>query len=252
MATDVRARRLSLNSIGCGCFLSLFVLVGVAAAAPDTPKTPAEIRAEIERKRAEIERKRAEMEQRRLERERKRAETKTSKASPKAEEESPIALLNLVPGPDNPSGGPRQYTATDGTFKFHMAGTPNKQTLKVAGVAMTMFMTEEPSGAFAVAVADMPIPAGESADKIETRLDGAREGMLRNINAKLTAEYKTALNRKYPGREIRADLPQKVGIVRARIYIVNKRCYQVMVIGFPSLVNSTDSTKFLDSLTVTP
>jgi hypothetical protein len=75
--------------------------------------------------------------------------------------------------------------------------------------------------------------------------------MISNIKAKLTSASRTTLDGKYPGRNVEAELPDKKGILRARIYFVGQRLYQIVVLGKNQLVDSKDATKFLDSLVVT-
>jgi hypothetical protein len=60
-----------------------------------------------------------------------------------------------------------------------------------------------------------------------------------------------ARSRPYPGRDIEAELPNGKGLLHARFWIVNKRLYQLMVVGTHSLAGSADATKFLKSLTLT-
>src|SRR5262249_46059582 len=107
------------------------------------------------------------------------------------------------------------------------------------------------NGAFAVMYADMPIPPNETPQQIQMRLDGAREGMVRNANAKLTNASNITLDGKHPGREAQADLPVQNGVLRARIYVVGTRLYQVMATGTKSWADSPDVTKFLDSFALT-
>jgi hypothetical protein len=123
--------------------------------------------------------------------------------------------------------------------------------VNAAGVTAKTFSVEDKNGAFVVTFADLPIPGDEGAELLEKRLDGSRDGMVGNIKAKLTGDKKIKLAGKYPGREVTADLPGKKGVIRARIYVVGKRLYQVMVIGTSDTANSGDATKFLESFQLT-
>jgi len=146
----------------------------------------------------------------------------------------------------------KEFASGEGRFKVQMPGTPREETNFAAGTSFKTYSIQEMNGAYAVAFADMPIPSGERDAQIQARLDGARDGMVRNINATLTGSSFIRLNGKYPGREVRADLPGKKGILRARVYLVDRRLYQVMVVGTTSWANSPETTTFLDSLVVTP
>jgi hypothetical protein len=145
-----------------------------------------------------------------------------------------------------------EFASKEGRFKVQMPGTPEEKTQTVAGVTLNLFLLEETDGGYAVAYADLPIAADEKVEAIQKRLDGARDGMLRNINATLVRESKITLKGKYQGREIEANLPDKKGLLRARLYVVNKRLYQVMVVGTTDYVRAESATKFLGSLVVTP
>jgi len=85
--------------------------------------------------------------------------------------------------------------------------------------------------------------------KMTKLLDGAENGMIQNVNAKLLRSSDTKLANKYVGREVKAELPNK-GLVLARIYVINRRLYQIVVTGTREWVTSADATKFLDSLVV--
>lgn len=141
----------------------------------------------------------------------------------------------------------QEFASADGRFKVQMPGTPTEKTETAAGTSMKTFVIEDKNGGYMVAFADLPIPAAESEQQLEMRLDGARDGALRNVNASLTKENRIKLNGKYPGRDIEATIPDKKGALREKMYVVNQRLYQVLVIGNPSFVNSAAATKFLDS-----
>ncbi len=146
----------------------------------------------------------------------------------------------------------KEFASAEGRFKVKMPGTP-KEEMHFAGlVSMKVYSVQEENGAYAVAFADMPISMPESAAQVQARLDGARDGMVKKANATLTSAHSISLRGTHPGREVNADLPAQKGKLRARVYLVDKRLYQVMVVGTKSWTTSSDATKFLDSLVVTP
>jgi hypothetical protein len=71
--------------------------------------------------------------------------------------------------------------------------------------------------------------------------------MLRNGNATLSSEKKISLPGGHHGREILANLNDKKGQIRARVYLVGSRMYQVMVMGIPGFVSAPDADTFLSS-----
>jgi hypothetical protein len=152
-------------------------------------------------------------------------------------------------------GGPqkfREFTSAEGKFKVEMPGSPREETLYAAGIPLTTYRIEEKDGAYGVAYADLPIPEGASSQQITHMLNSARDGAVQNVNGKFKGESQIRLEGKYPGREIRADLPVDDGILKARMYLVKKRVYMLMVTGRSAWVNSANAKRFLDSLEVTP
>ena len=145
----------------------------------------------------------------------------------------------------------QEFVSADGHFKVLMPGKPKEQVQATGVASMKTYMIEEKNGAYMAAFSDMPIPANEPEATLQQRLDGSRDGCLRNTNAKLKKETKISLNGKYPGRDIEAELPDSKGLLHARIWLVKQRLYQVMVVGTQSWANSADAAKFLDSLTLT-
>jgi len=151
--------------------------------------------------------------------------------------------------------GPEQlkpFSSPDGKFSVQMPGTPTQKTESAAGITFKMYLVERGSNGMMVAFADMPIQANEPDAVIQKRLDGARDGAVKNINATLTSSSSITLAGKNPGRELTANLPENKGIVKMRIYIVGTRMYQLMVLSTPSYVNSENAGKFFDSFTITP
>ena len=116
-----------------------------------------------------------------------------------------------------------------------------------------MLGVESKDGACIIGVADLPIPDGETPEQIQDRLDGARDGAVRNVNGTLTSSSQITLGKqKYLGREFNATITKpKEGQLRARVYLVGKRFYQVIVMGTNEYATSKEATAFLDSFRVT-
>ncbi|HMC88526.1 MAG TPA: hypothetical protein VKI17_03215, partial [Gemmataceae bacterium] len=146
----------------------------------------------------------------------------------------------------------REFTSAEGKFRVEMPGSPTEGSVFVAGVFLTTYTLEERDGAYGVAYIDVPVIGNLSSMQITQALNGACEGMVRNVNGKFTGESAIRLNGKYPGREVRAELPVKDGLIKGRLYLVNRRVYMVMVTGLSNWVNSANAKRFLDSLEVTP
>jgi hypothetical protein len=164
----------------------------------------------------------------------------------------PPAETKAKPAANSYNEKTKEFRCPAGKFTAFMPANPRKQDLKAMGVSLNMYTFLERDGAYAVAYADLPIPSGETSEQTQKRLDGARDGMIRNVGGKLTGESRIWLQSKHPGREVRADIPEKGGVLRARVYLVGTRMYQVAVMGVPSWVNSEEATKVLHSLALTP
>lgn len=159
-----------------------------------------------------------------------------------------LAAPLVAPGSDKPT----EFSSAACKFKAKFPGTPKEQSQMAAGVQMKMFATESRNGVFAVSVADMPIPANEPAEKIDERLDGAQAGVIKNVNGTLKDSKKVKLADKYAGRDFTATISKPMeGLIRARVYLVGKRLYQVMVMGTEDFVKSKDADQFFESFALT-
>jgi hypothetical protein len=165
-----------------------------------------------------------------------------------------IFLASLGSGCNNDGvlieGAPwQEFNSEDGRFKVQLPGTPAQQSQSMIGTTMHLFSVENPDLMYGIGYADMPIPGlgKESAFQIDQRLNGAVQGSVNNIKAKLTRQGSISLAGQYPGKEYEANLPDGRGIIRSRIYFVNKRLYMLMVAGKADLVQSGDTNKFFGS-----
>lgn len=147
-----------------------------------------------------------------------------------------------------------EYKNTEYKFKAMFPGTPKVDTQTApVGVSFKMFSTEARNGAYMIGVADMPIGENEPAHQTQARLDGAQAGAIGNVGGSLKASREVTLDGKYPGREFSAAITKPMtGQVRARIYLVGKRLYQVMVVGTDSYTTSSQANQFLDSFGLLP
>ena len=84
-------------------------------------------------------------------------------------------------------------------------------------------------------------------------LDGTRDVAVSSSKGKLLSEKKILL-KKYPGREIRAEVPlgddPKGGFLKCRIYLVGRRVFQVMAIGPKDEANAKEIDKFFGSFQI--
>lgn len=139
------------------------------------------------------------------------------------------------------------FVSKDGRFKVSFPGKPKEQSQSAMGMKIKMFTVEEKDGVFGVAYLDLPGSVAPTGRMIDSSLTSAREGMLHNVGAKLIKEDRIMLQGKYPGREIRADVPSKNAELYCSIYLVNNRAYQVLILGKKDWLNSDKTRKFLNS-----
>jgi hypothetical protein len=144
----------------------------------------------------------------------------------------------------------QEFTSAQGNFRVEIPGTPRRETALAAGISFTIFHVEEREGAYGVAYADVPMVGGLSPEQIKRALDSARDGMVANVKGKFLGESSIKLDGAYLGREIRAELPTKDGMMIGRLYVVKHRLYMVLVTGLSHWVQSANAKRFLDSLEV--
>lgn len=144
-------------------------------------------------------------------------------------------------------GSYTEFVSKEGRFKASFPGTPKEQIQSILGMKIKMFLVEENDGALGVAYIDLPSGINPKGPQIDEALTNARKGMLQNLKATLVKEDRITLLGKYPGREIKADVPSKGAEMYCSIYLVNSRVYQVLILGKQDWLNSDKARKFLNS-----
>jgi hypothetical protein len=146
-----------------------------------------------------------------------------------------------------------ERTSKDGRYRVLMFDKAREEVRLAPGkVRMHMLWVELPDGAVAVTYADLPVGEKEPASRAEKRLDGSRDALLGVTRAKLKSEKKLSLAEAHPGRDITAELPGDAGRLRARLYLVGRRLYQLQALGKPAFVDGPDVEKFFDSFRLVP
>ncbi len=143
-----------------------------------------------------------------------------------------------------------EFLSKEHTFRVRF-GRPPKVTEQSGATKSTVYSVETAGGALTVTVTNLPIPDDDPADRVPVYLKSAQGDMIRAASATATAEEPITLAGKYPGREFSARFagPQP-GALRARIYLVGKRLYQVMAIGTDAFVGAPAAGAFLESFMV--
>ncbi|HQV71267.1 MAG TPA: hypothetical protein PLJ62_09670 [Thermoflexales bacterium] len=166
-------------------------------------------------------------------------------ASPPTAAPAPTAVPTATPT------ALKLFTSNEGKFAVWMPGEPKKssQTVDTAGmkIDVTFYTLEIGTGAYLLGYNDYPADKVQQADA-QNILDGARDGGLKNINATLLSETKIEQDG-FPGRDItaRASVQGREYAVRIRVFLVNNRLYQQMVLTEPGKIPDGDIAKFVDS-----
>lgn len=129
--------------------------------------------------------------------------------------------------------GWKEVSSKDGKFKAAMPAEPmeKKQVVKTATGQLTvkLLVAEgRDEAVFVVSYTDYP-EAALKKGAVEKRLDQARDGAVSSSGGKLNTEQAIKINN-HPGRHLTIEKDGKI-IARMRIYLVNRRLYQVMVLG---------------------
>jgi hypothetical protein len=135
----------------------------------------------------------------------------------------------------------REFVSNEGRFRVKFPGSPTTQTKGGFLYSIKTFSVESKDGSYAVTYVDLPSGASNA------NLDAACTGMLKAMGAKKKSEARISLDGKYPGREIHADIPDRVWEMYASFYIVNQRAYLVGVMGKSFWLKNDNARKFLNS-----
>jgi hypothetical protein len=158
-------------------------------------------------------------------------------------------LMSLLPlrAEDRAGPGWKEFAPKDGRFRVLMPGTPKREkqdTESDFGKGVLVMHTVERGGLiYGANYCDFPAAIKKApADKV---LDSSRDGCVDNLNGKLLLDKKVKLG-EHPGREVRVGV-EGGRVFRARVYLVGRRLYQVVVFGPGEKVTSKEADKFLDS-----
>jgi hypothetical protein len=80
----------------------------------------------------------------------------------------------------------------------------------------------------------------------QKRLDAFRDGFVKSFKGKVLKEKKIELDG-HPGRDLRIQPSTAAQLIRARVFVVKERRYQIYAKGPSETVSSQDVDEFLDS-----
>jgi hypothetical protein len=147
-----------------------------------------------------------------------------------------------------------KFSSSEGAFSVLMPGTPTEQirTAKTSSGSIDahMFLVEHSDVAYMVAYSDYPNPIVQEITP-KLILDGARDGAVANTQGKLARESIISLDG-HQGRELQIEPAGGKVTITGRIFLVDRRLYQMMVLTPQGKDLTENVNKFLDSFTLQP
>jgi hypothetical protein len=142
----------------------------------------------------------------------------------------------------------KEFASKEGRFTVLMPGTPkqNKADTESDFGKGVLYMNVMQIGKVMYGANYCDYPAEVKKASIKKIYDASRDGAVANMKGKLDSEKDIKLG-EYPGREIRIEVAEGKYLFRARVYLVEQRLYQVVILGTPEDATSKEADKFLDS-----
>jgi len=146
----------------------------------------------------------------------------------------------------------KEFRSKAGNFSVKAPVTLKEQSqstdLSIGKAGSHTYLAESDGLLYAVAYTEFRQDIIDAGDP-EEMLSNARDSMITSLDGELALELRQPLG-EYPGRELVVDMimpDYKYGILKARIYLVNNRLYQVMVLVDKMNADASAITQFLDS-----
>jgi hypothetical protein len=145
----------------------------------------------------------------------------------------------------------KKYKSEDGNFSIELPGVPEAQRVPInpdnenAGKQVQYVYGVE-NGAYLVSYQDNP-KLGEAEAKVQEEALKTAQDSLGKTFGKLLSEKPIKLLDKYPGREFEYEIPGQKGRYRSRMYLVDGRLYQVIVVGTEEFASSKTAEAFFNS-----
>ena len=144
-------------------------------------------------------------------------------------------------------------TSKEGRFTVSMPGKPKETTQEADNpggkVRIRVFTVELSKDlAYMIMYNDFSVPALAAGP--QTILKAGRDGGVSSLQGKLLQDKEISLgDDKVPGRDILIESPTVH--FRARIFLADKRLYQVIVVGSRAAVTAKDADQYLNSFKIT-
>ncbi len=147
----------------------------------------------------------------------------------------------------------KEYYLENGDFSVEFPSDPEKKIQQIPSqygiLDMNMLTYTDGNSNFTASYTDYPLSSIVSVN-IDSFLNGARDGALKNTNGKLISE-KVIQYKNHPGREIKFSLLDGKAMIRAKYYLVRNRLYQILVVAPPADLYNKNLQTFYDSFKLT-
>lgn len=151
-----------------------------------------------------------------------------------------LTPAQIIPAP----GEWISYSSAAGRFGVLLPAEPRvtEQGLNIGAgkLVNNVFLALTQFAVFVVSYADFP----PNASKSKSLLDNMRRGVIDGIKGTLISSSNIS-HKGYPGREFQASSDS--GLYTSRIFLVNARLYQLVVVAVPGKVSDDDVQRFLNS-----
>jgi hypothetical protein len=146
----------------------------------------------------------------------------------------------------------KEFATKEGRFKVQMPGTPEHKKLDAEsdfgkGV---LHMNTVQAGKTMYGANYIDYPATIKKVPVKQLFDSSRDGAAANLDGKVVKEKDIKLG-DHPGREIHIEVGGGKQLFRVRVYLVEQRMYQVVILGTTMAATSKEADKFLDSFQLT-
>lgn len=146
-----------------------------------------------------------------------------------------------------------ELAVRDAGFSVLMRGEPvytkREIELPAGKIVAHLYLSEQPESVVAIGYTDYPLSLVLGSPP-EQLFSGVRDTWLRRLHGTLTrSDRPLKIDGKHPGIEFSADgeIENTAAFVRARLYLVDQRLYQVVILGKTAAVPSRVVNRYLDS-----
>lgn len=163
-----------------------------------------------------------------------------------------VAVLATPVHAEDEAPALKRYKSTDGNFAVSLPGVPKAQRVPIndptdKDATQVQYVHGTDDGAYLVSYQDNP-KLVEADESIADEALKASQAALAKRFGKLLSEKQIKLDDKYPGRQFEYELEgEKGGLYRSKIFLVDGRLYQVIVVGTREFATSKTADAVFES-----